>query len=386
MSGYLKSKPRYEILDGLRGVATVIVVLFHLWESYSKGPQYAVINHGYLAVDFFFMLSGFVVGYAYDDRWGRMSLSDFFKRRLVRLHPMLIFGTLFGGLLFYLGAQDGFPLIGETPWWKMALLTLLGCTAIPALKAWDIRGWEEMNSLNGATWSLFWEYVANILYALIFRFLPKCALAVLVAASAVLTLDLCFDWDMFGILGDRGGASNTVIGGWAVDLTQCYIGLSRLLFPFLCGLLISRVGKFVRVRGGFWWCSLALVAVLCLPYVPGGEKGVWTCVDGIYGAVCILLVFPLVVSVGAGSNVTGKRSVAVCKFLGNISYPLYVTHYPLIYVQMAWISRNTEAPTGVHVVMNIGFFVLMIAVAYASMKLYDIPVREWLRQHVLMKK
>ena len=112
MSVYLKSKPRYEILDGLRGVAAVIVLSFHLLEVYSKGQQYTIINHGYLAVDFFFILSGFVVGYAYDDRWGRMSLSDFFKRRLVRLHPMLIFGTLFGGLLFYLGSQEGFPLIG----------------------------------------------------------------------------------------------------------------------------------------------------------------------------------------------------------------------------------------------------------------------------------
>ena len=65
---YFESKPRYEILDGLRGVASVIVVLFHILETYSAGPAYQVINHGYLAVDFFFVLSGFVIGYAYDDR------------------------------------------------------------------------------------------------------------------------------------------------------------------------------------------------------------------------------------------------------------------------------------------------------------------------------
>ena len=73
-TGYLASKPRYEILDGLRGVAAMIVVAFHLLETYSKGPAYQVLNHGYLAVDFFFVLSGFVIGYAYDDRWNRMSL------------------------------------------------------------------------------------------------------------------------------------------------------------------------------------------------------------------------------------------------------------------------------------------------------------------------
>ena len=90
-SSYLASKPRYEILDGLRGVASVMVILFHAFETYSAGPAYQIINHGYLAVDFFFVLSGFVVGYAYDDRWDRMTTWGFFKRRLVRLHPMVIF-------------------------------------------------------------------------------------------------------------------------------------------------------------------------------------------------------------------------------------------------------------------------------------------------------
>ena len=66
---YLASKPRYEILDGLRGVAAMIVVAYHLFETYSADPVHQILNHGYLAVDFFFVLSGFVIGYAYDDRW-----------------------------------------------------------------------------------------------------------------------------------------------------------------------------------------------------------------------------------------------------------------------------------------------------------------------------
>lgn len=98
----LSSKPRYEILDGLRGVAAMIVVAFHLIETYFEGqPVIQPLNHGYLAVDFFYMLSGFVIGYAYDDRWGRMTTGLFFKRRLVRLHPMLMFGTL----LTYAGGE-----------------------------------------------------------------------------------------------------------------------------------------------------------------------------------------------------------------------------------------------------------------------------------------
>ena len=81
LSAALPSKPRYEILDGLRGVAAMIVLLYHHFDLYGMGsPVTAKINHGYLAVDFFFILSGFVIGYAYDDRWGKMNLKSFFKR------------------------------------------------------------------------------------------------------------------------------------------------------------------------------------------------------------------------------------------------------------------------------------------------------------------
>lgn len=82
MVSYLNSRPRFEILDGLRGVAAIVVVVFHIFEAYSPGPAYQIINHGYLAVDFFFALSGFVIGYAYDDRWQRgMTASMFLRRR-----------------------------------------------------------------------------------------------------------------------------------------------------------------------------------------------------------------------------------------------------------------------------------------------------------------
>src|ERR1017187_9310640 len=93
---YLESKPRYEILDGLRGVAAVMVVVFHIFEARATSSLSQIVNHGYLAVDFFFVLSGFVIGYAYDDRWGKMNRWDFFKRRLIRLHPMVIMGTIIG--------------------------------------------------------------------------------------------------------------------------------------------------------------------------------------------------------------------------------------------------------------------------------------------------
>jgi peptidoglycan/LPS O-acetylase OafA/YrhL len=166
---YLESKSHYQILDGLRGVAALLVVAFHVLETYSGTRFNQIINHGYLAVDFFFLLSGFVVAYAYDDRWEKMTQWDFYKRRLIRLQPMVIIGTIIGAALFYFQASPVFPIISTTPVWQMLLVMLVGFTVLPLPVSMDIRGWQEMHPLDGPAWSLFFEYVANILYALFIR-------------------------------------------------------------------------------------------------------------------------------------------------------------------------------------------------------------------------
>ena len=82
-------KPRYELLDGLRGVAAFAVIWYHFFEGFATSPTDQWMNHGYLAVDFFYVLSGFVIGYAYDDRWrdGGMTAGRFMLRRVIRLQP-----------------------------------------------------------------------------------------------------------------------------------------------------------------------------------------------------------------------------------------------------------------------------------------------------------
>ena len=388
---YLASKPRYEILDGLRGVAAVMVVIFHLFETYSKGPAYQIVNHGYLAVDFFFVLSGFVIGYAYDDRWDRMTTWGFFKRRLTRLHPMVIIGTLVGFCLFYFGS-GAFPGIVKEPLWKVLLVTLFGFLMIPTGRKMDIRGWNEDFALNGPQWTLMLEYFANILYALVFRHLPKVVLAVLCVVCAFFTLDLTMGWDVFGFFTAHGPHYN-VIGGWSLDPEQLYIGFTRLMYPFLTGLLISRIlpghrteanpsGSPIRIRGGFWWCALAIVVILAMPCI-GGKSGV---PDGLFQAASILVVFPLIVLTGAGSRTAGAFSTRFCKFLGDISYPLYITHYPLIYMQMSWAYTHEDAPLWQHVLVAAGVLVFAIAMAYALVKAYDQPVRQWLTEHWLKRR
>ncbi|MBO4827800.1 MAG: acyltransferase [Prevotella sp.] len=379
---YLASKPRYEILDGLRGVAATLVVAYHLFETYYSGKPNQPINHGYLAVDFFFVLSGFVVGYAYDDRWDKMSTWNFVKRRLIRLHPMVIFGTLFGAIMYYFSSCSTFPLINNTPWYMVVFVMLWCFTMIPLPNTMDIRGWAETNPLNGPAWSLQWEYVANLLYALVFRRLSKTALALCVALFALLTIILCLNIDVFGFLEERSWAAYTVVGGWSTTPGQLQVGLTRLLYPFFCGLLLSRMGWLIRVKGGFWWCSLIIVILFCMPWLGMGTEGQARITNGIYEACCILVAFPLIVAIGAGSSVKGGKSEAINRFLGDISYPLYITHYPLIYMQMSWVDSHKDAPLATHIFVALCIFTLAILVACASYKLYDLPVRTWLRNRL----
>lgn len=385
---YLTSKPRYEILDGLRGVAALMVVLFHIFETYSKGPAYQIINHGYLAVDFFFVLSGFVVGYAYDDRWDKMTTWGFFKRRLTRLHPMVIAGTLVGAALFFF-AGNAFPQTQQVELWKFLLCLVMGLLILPCPNSLDIRGWGELNSFNGPVWTLTLEYIGNILYAFVLRRLPKIALAILALCCAFFTLDVTLGWNVFGLFEEP---HYTVIGGWSLTSDQIYIGFTRLLYPFLCGLLISRIlparrtadnpsGSPIHLKGGFWWCALAIVILLAMPNI-GGKMGV---ADGLFQAACILVLFPLIVLAGAGSKTTDSRSTAVCKWLGDISYPIYITHYPLIYMQMDWVAQHPHAPLWQHIAVGASVVLMAILLAWGLLKAYDLPVREWLTEHWLKR-
>lgn len=370
MNNYLESKSHYAILDGLRGVASVVVIFFHVFEAFTGGNRFIqIINHGYLAVDFFFLLSGFVVAYAYDDRWNKMTRWDFYKRRLVRLQPMVVMGSVVGAALFYFQGGEAFPLIAGTPVWKMLLLMVIGATLLPVPVSMDIRGWEEMHPLNGPAWSLFFEYIANLLYALWLRRFSKVALGVFVFFAGCL---------MVGYL--VWGPQGDLIGGWALSGHQLLVGFTRLLYPFFAGVLLCRLGKLIRVPGAFWWCSLLIVAVLSVPRI-GDEQHLW--MNGIYESVVVIVVFPVIVAMGAGGRIVNARSQRICKFLGDISYPLYITHYPLIYIYTEWVVHNRLALSPAPLLVGLAVVVASILLAYACLKLYDEPVREWLKKKVL---
>jgi peptidoglycan/LPS O-acetylase OafA/YrhL len=368
-AGFADTKRHYPILDGLRGVAALMVVAFHLFEAHGGANRFVqIINHGYLAVDFFFLLSGFVIGYAYDDRWGTMSTMDFFKRRLIRLHPMIVAGMLIGALLFYFGAGPTFSRIAMTSHTRLLAMTAIGMTLLPVTPFLDIRGWGEMHPLNGPAWSLFYEYVANILYALVVRRFSKGLLALCVFVFGCALVHYLV-----------GGPTGDVIGGWSLEPAQVRIGLTRLLYPFFAGLLLSRAVKPGHVRHAFLLASLIVIAALALPRF-GDAQSLWK--NGLYESLCIVLVFPLVVWLGASGTVSTKAGARICTFLGNLSYPIYITHYAFIYLYTAWVVDHKIALREAWPVM-LATYATCVLLAWLCMRFYDMPVRAWLTRRMM---
>ena len=355
------------MLDGLRGIAALIVILYHVFECFTWSPM----PHGYLAVDFFFVLSGFVIGYAYDDRWEHgLSMRGFFRRRLVRLHPMVIMGAVIGAVCFLLqgsvrwdGSHVGLGLV------MLAMLLNMLMLPLPTGVAADVRGNGELFPLNGPNWSLFFEYIGNILYALLLRRMRTKWLAALSVVTGGILVYI--------------SVSNGYLGvGWSMMDGGLWTGLVRMLFPYSVGMLMARFAPTVsaRVQGAgrrFFLASLALVVAGCLPLVTG-EIPAWA--NGLYDALCVILVFPAIVWMVA--KYCGGADGKVVRFLGDLSYPLYAVHYPLMYLFYAHIGFDGEL-VPISCLADVWPVALVLPFAcillgWLCFRLYDLPVRRWL--------
>lgn len=160
---------------------------------------------------------------------------------------------------------------------------------------YEVRGNGEMFPLNGPCWSLFFEYIGNILYALFIRRLSNKALAVLtILLGVALASFAIFDVSGYGNMGV----------GWTLDGINFGGGLLRMLFPFSMGMLLSRNFKPIKVKGAFWICTIALVALFSVPYLEGATP---VCTNGIYEAFCVIIAFPVLVWLGASGTTTDKK-------------------------------------------------------------------------------
>ena len=378
-TAFCDTKPHYDLLDGLRGVAALLVVWYHVFEGYAfagQKPYIECINHGYLAVDFFFILSGFVIGYAYDDRWNKsLTMKGFFQRRLIRLHPMVIMGAVLGTITFLVQGSvqwDG----THVATLAVMLALLLAMCFIPAVPGcgYEVRGNGEMFPLNGPAWSLFFEYIGNFLYALLLRRLSdKALLALVISLGAMLGCFAIFDVSGYGSIGV----------GWTIDTVNVLGGALRMLFPFAVGLLLSRRLRPMRVKGAFWIFSVLLAAFLFVPFISGSTPILW---NGLFEFFCIAVVFPFIVWLGASGQTTDAFSTRVCKFLGDLSFPLYIVHYPFMYLFYSWLIKTERYTFAETWQVALCVYAWNVLVAIVCLKCYDEPVRKWLAARFINKQ
>ncbi|MDP1026701.1 acyltransferase [Sphingomonas sp. KR1UV-12] len=337
----------FHTLDGLRGVAALAVVVLHT--SVMLAP--IDLGSSYLAVDLFFMMSGIVIAHSYDHRLAAdLSARRFTAIRLIRLLPLYFVGFLGATLVQILAQATG------TSHWDPADLAIAWVSMafmLPHIGGGPVVG---LYPLNVPAWSLAWEIVSNVVYALLFKWWTPKVLAVGIAVAAVALVAVAV-W--YGDL-DRGSQWAGWIGGPV-----------RVGFGFTVGVWIERrraQGRLIRISVPPVLLLALLLVVLAVPAAWGWPKDV----------AIVLLIFPLMCVAAIQSEGRGVRLFA---FLGLISYPLYVTHAAFRYERMLpqfWHGAESAAPFS-----GIALITVMVAVAWILARFVDVPVRQWLTRRWL---
>lgn len=341
----------YLVLDGMRGIAAVTVLAFHVTE-YFRLPFKPV--HGYLAVDFFFMLSGFVIAHAYDRQLcSGMSFLGFLRLRLIRLYPLAGLGVLFGTAGYLVAATaPGGPGVSAVLRAALANALLLPTRSLLGFRPWAFP-------LDTPLWSLSIELMVNILYALCFRWLTRASLLATCLLGAVL-------------MGATALHYHGLNAGYRwIDL---WAAAARVVFPFSAGLLMRRAilpfPAAAPARAAWRIAAHATVPLLLLLLAAPLPLGAW------FDIAAVLLAFPALVAAGALAS-PSHRLDPVWKWLGALSYPLYVLHYPLVagLADLANHHLHRLAPE-----LALLAALASIGLAWAAGRFYDVPLRRWLNR------
>ncbi len=334
----------YVALDGLRGLAAISVVLLHVL-IYFKIEFKVFYTH--LAVDFFFLLSGFVIAHAYDKKLMHgMSIYEFMKVRMIRLYPLIIVGVLLGTAIFIVNAiifKD--VTASEIIVAFASALLLVPTTAMAHLRSWSYP-------LNGPLWSLSFEIIINFLYVLAFPYLTKARLYIVALTGALLLT-------MAAYLNDGLNAG--------FSLNDFYLGFVRVLYPFTIGIIIKRY-IIDKIATGFLGLLSAPI-LLAVLFLPGKEH--WS-----VELISILVVFPVIL-IFAAKLPEMPTLDKVWKPLGTLSYPLYVTHFPFVVAMSNLVKKFHLSVVQAEILASI-CFVLTIIFAHFINRYYDVPFRNFL--------
>lgn len=342
---------RFVALDGLRGVAALAVAIMHLHQTARfKSP---VPMPASLAVDFFFMLSGFVLAYAYFDRLnGGVSRTEFIRARLIRLYPLIPAGVLLGAMVSLLKQQvQGSPVLGESFFAIPFALILFPVGLVEPRPTPNF-------SFDPPLWSLFFELLASAALATKVRHLRGWTLIGFLIILGILDASVTSIRVQSDII-ERGG------------ILSLLINVPRTAFAFSLGIVLFRSNIWRRVpRIPVVLVGGALGIALTMP----GENG------PIYNLAVLFILLPAAVLLAANAKPV-PATAGICAFLGDLSYPLYVLHFPVGRAVIYAIKGNIiddRIQTAIAVSVS-------TIVSWVALKAYDEPVRRWLRGRVTFK-
>ena len=333
---------RFDVLDGMRGLAAIIVMLGHY---YVVGSPRLFFN-SYIAIDLFFVLSGFVLTHAYAAKLGQaMNIADYLWRRILRLYPAMALSVLVGLPSFWWATKQGQTDYSVTDMVKAAALNLLFLPSfLNSHIFYDGLSMKLLFPINTSLWSLFFEVVGSVAFLGLVRLSNKALFRLL-----MIFFLLAFTGSLaIGMLHHRVLLEPN--GGYTPG--NFFQGFPRVLFGFSCGILLYRLRlaptrhpvlnwlQMLAPLGGLW-VYVVCVAMLLFPFR----------LSGFYYFPAIILLCPWLIMEGAKSECENKTVQTISQRLGRISYPVYCLHEPVLdgirilrlwmgMVESMWISTE----------------------------------------------
>jgi len=332
---------RHEVLDALRGLCALVVVALHVCEAHRRGD---LLPHAHLAVEYFFMLTGFTFVIAYDGRWvsGGLTVGRFLWRRFARLWPPVLIGSFVGLMLCFFMAGRFY---GRTPpdvaGQVGRFLYSLTMLPLPCSKG-------MINPMQPQTWTLLYIVYANVLYALVLRHLKPSARLVALVAAAGYSVWATQTYQVLAM-------------GWEFETPHVVVATARMCFPLFLGMLVAAGGWRLAFRGAGLVSAALLAVALLAPWAGARDVAGW------YELGMVFAALPLVLLTGAGGSIPEGRFAAFCRFMGRYSFPLYATHYPFTTLLRAWIEDHPSVPASGHAACVFALLVAMAAVAWLAM-------------------
>lgn len=298
--GKAQAGGRLDTFDTLRGLAALAVLGHHLRLAFDPAGTMIWFGQGFLAVDLFFLLSGYVMARTYEPAFaGGIGMFTFLRARIERLYPMLLLGGLLGVVLFRFYTVDGL-IVPERIDWPRALIGQF--LLVPFLASGGVF------VFNNVQWSIVYELLANALHALGWRQLRGPGLLLIAGLSFCAML-----------LVVRFGGSLSL--GWS--RANFALGLARVGFSYTLGVLLFRTAARWQPRlpqVPAWVLGGATVALLSLPELPLGNPWLgWLQLGTVLALVAIVML-----------AARARANAASARWLGEMSYPLYAIHTPLL--------------------------------------------------------